>query len=183
MGETAAVVDLDDCYIMADRHPVEEAISWMISRFAGDSLSSGTTVLRELTGHEPAYEEQDAIQDRLDQATDAYLVTGRPGWAAMRDRTASLVDGMEYEFDDVFLYPGVDLSGTSVVDNDSSCLSYVLGRGIPAYKQAVVEMLAEDYETITFIDDSERSHRYVADVDAEIDQCLAGGDGIEPYAP
>lgn len=181
MGETAAVVDLDDCYITADRHPVEEAVTWIISRFAGDSLSSGTTVLRELTGHEPAYEEQDVIQDRLDQATDAYLVTGRPGWDVMRDRTASLVDGMDYDFDDVFLYPGVDLDGEHVVDNDSSYLSYVLGRGIPAYKQAVVEMLADDYDAITFIDDSERSHQYVADVDAEIDQHLVGRDGLEPY--
>lgn len=178
----AAVVDFDDCYVTAETHRVEDVASAVIDRFVGDSLTSGTTVLRDLADIDTRYQEREDIQDLIDTASYTVLVTGRPGWGFMRDHIAEPLDNLEYDFDDVFLYPGVDRDGIPVIPEQHGYAEYMTGNGIPAYKQSVIEMLSEDYDTITFIDDSERSHEQVAAVSAaDIDQYMLNGNGLEPY--
>jgi len=160
----AIVTDLDSCYVEEDTNVLEDSSRAVIDRVTNDSLSSGTKILKELAGMASDYIERQDVQSYLEDADASYLVTGRPDWPRIGDRTRELIDGFDHAFDDAYLYPGTSLAGEDV-ETDLAWYDLFIGGGIPAYKRAVIEELGEEYDEIAFIDDSYECHAAVADLD------------------
>jgi hypothetical protein len=158
------VTDMDGCYSLEEDQGLEGAFQQLIQYGVNDSLSSGSKILKELVGADPSYTENPAIKERLDDADQTYLLTGRPDWGRIRENTEQIIDSYDHEFDTVVMYPGRTIDGEEVVDEDFSAYELFSGDGIPAYKRAVLEELSGE-EEIVYIDDSIDCHRATAGID------------------
>lgn len=173
----AIVTDMDSCYVEEDTGLLEDGSRAVIDRLTNDSLSSGTKILKEFAGIASSYQEREDVREYLEEADATYLVTGRPDWPRIGDRTRELVDGFDHTFDDVYLYPGTAEHGEDI-ETDLSWYDLFTGGGIPEYKRAVMEELGEEYDEIVFIDDSRECHTameeldYVTGLDEELDPVL-----------
>lgn len=160
----AVVTDLDSCYVEEDTNVLEDSSRAVIDRITNDSLSSGTKILKELAGISSDYIEREDVREYLEEADSTYLVTGRPDWPRIGDRTRELIEGFDHSFDDAYLYPGSSMEDEDV-ETGLGWYELFTGGGIPEYKRAVVEELGEQYDEVVFIDDSEECHRAVEDLE------------------
>lgn len=181
MSRTAVVADLDGCFEEELSNSWEQVLQKLSSLIGGDSLSSGTKVVKELLGIRPRYSQREDVAEFLEEQEfdRSYLVTGRPyHLEKVRELTAQRVAAFEHEFDEVILYPGINLDGERVVDNELGWWQLFFDNGIPEYKQQVVTSLDTPYD-ITLIDDSFEVHRAVPE-SLNVDQYLVNGH-LQPY--
>lgn len=175
----AVVLDLDGC--LTERNEpsrIERAIQTIATTVGGDSLQSGTKILRELAGIEPDYDVREDVQPYLEEADTTILLTGRPAWPGIRSKTEDILASYPEDFDSTIMYPGKTLEDEAVIDEQPGPLSLFTGDGIPAYKKAVIDEIVDEYESIAYIDDAADCHEAVQQFD--IDQYTVNGE-LEPY--
>lgn len=173
------VVDLDGCMTYEDDPSrFEQAVQKASIAIGGDSLSSGSKILRELAGDRPDYQMRDEIEPYLEDAETAIILTGRPAWPAIKDTTEQIIEEHPYDFDDTIMYPGESIDGTEYIDETPGTVALFSGSGIPRYKRTILDHLASEDNNIAFIDDAEDCHELVSDL--PIDQYIVD-ETITPY--
>lgn len=173
----AAIVDLDDCYLIEDSGEFEETIYSWTESLIGDARRSSFRTLKELTGFETEYDSNEEIDKFVEDFDDIYAVTLRPFWRNMINLTEEQLGEDKENFDEIIMYPGRSLND-KIYRRDMPKVSYLPLGYAADYKAQIVSRISEGYDNTVFIDDSTEHHSAVNNLDLVVDQYY---EDLNPY--
>jgi len=183
-GESCSVafVDLDGTFLERKRRFPESVFESITSPFLGrDNVSALTLIYDIFTSYEPDFHVKQEVLNFLDsQDFDReFILTGRL-FTGFGSNTRRLKDRHLGRFDDVLMYPGINVYGERVLGRRANLLRYLLGIGILDYKESVVDMFS-DFERVAVIDNSRAVVERMEGKEAVDDVYFVDGEGINRF--